>query len=110
LHAGFAADAALVIEVDDTVVAPEQGDSRADFDARRIVAVVAAQHRKMAPGIRVHALFDVFDPGPIHPQRDVVFFFASHRAGMTADAAMLIDEKSVTHFIPFESKQLTIHV
>jgi hypothetical protein len=30
-----------------------------------------------------------------------VFFFTGDRAGVAADAAVLIDEKSVAHFEPF---------
>jgi hypothetical protein len=33
-----------------------------------------------------------------------VLFFAGNRAGMTADAAVLIDDKAVAHFVPFESE------
>jgi hypothetical protein len=33
-----------------------------------------------------------------------MLFFAGHRAGVTSDTAMLIDEKSITHFVPFESE------
>jgi hypothetical protein len=32
-----------------------------------------------------------------------VLFFTGNRAGVTADATILIDDKSVAHFIPFES-------
>jgi hypothetical protein len=32
-----------------------------------------------------------------------VLFFAGDRAGMTADAAVLIDDKAVAHFLPFKS-------
>jgi hypothetical protein len=33
-----------------------------------------------------------------------VLFFTGNRAGVTADATILIDDKSVAHFIPFESE------
>jgi hypothetical protein len=54
--------------------------------------------------IRIAALFDILDPGAINTHRDVVFFFTGNRAGVTADAAILIDDKSVAHFRPSESK------
>jgi hypothetical protein len=33
-----------------------------------------------------------------------VLFLAGNRAGVTADATVLIDNKPVAHFIPFESE------
>jgi hypothetical protein len=105
LHAGFAADAALIIEIDDPVHSAEQSDRRADRDARRIVAVVTAEHGKVPARIRILSLLDVFDPCTIHAYGDVVLFFARDRAGMAADAAMLINEKSVPHFKPFKSEK-----
>jgi hypothetical protein len=66
--------------------------------------VVTSKHREVPARIRVAALLDVLHPGAIHAHRDVMLFFARHRAGMTADAAILIDDKSVAHFIPFESE------
>jgi hypothetical protein len=97
LHAGFAADAALMIEVDDAVRAAKQSHRRANLDARGIVAVVAAKDGEVAARIRVTALLDILDPGAIHSKGDIVFFFAGDRASMTADAAVLIDEKSLAH-------------
>ena len=79
----------------------------ADFNARRVVAMVAAEHREVPARVRVVAFLDVLDPGAIHAHRDVVFFFTGNRAGVTADAAVLIDDKSVAHFIPFESENST---
>ena len=109
LHARLTADAALVIEVNDAVGAAKQRHRRANLDARRVVAVIAAQHRKVASGVWIDTLLDVFDPGPVNSHRDVMFFLTGNRAGMTADAAMLIDEKSVTHYKPFRSTNLAIY-
>jgi hypothetical protein len=39
-----------------------------------------------------------------------VFFFASYRAGVTADATVLIDEKSVAHYKPFRSTNFAVVV
>jgi hypothetical protein len=68
--------------------------------------MVAAQHREVAACIRVIALFDVLHPGAINAHRDVVFFFARNRASVTADATILIDNKSVAHFRPFKIRKL----
>ncbi len=86
----------------------KQRHRRANLDARRVVAVIAAQHGEMAPGIGINTLFDILDPGAVNAERDVVFFFARHRAGVAADAAMLIDEKTVAHYKPFRLTNLTI--
>ena len=101
LHARFAADAALAVEVDDAVGAAKQRDRRTNFDTRRIVAMIAAQHREMTPGVGIATLFNIFDPGAIHAERDVVFFLAGHRARMTADATVVVDDETVAHYIPF---------
>src|SRR5581483_5709956 len=101
LHARLAADAALVVEIDDAVGAAKERHRRADFDARRVVAVIAAQHREVPPRVRVAALLDVFDPRAIHADGDVVLLLAGQRAGMTADAAVLVDDKPVAHYRPF---------
>ena len=69
--------------------------------------MVAAKHREVPAGIRVVALFDVLHPGAIDAHRDVVFFLTGNRASVTADATILIDDKSVAHFIPFESENST---
>ena len=107
-HAGFTADAALVVEVHDPVGPPEQSERRTDRDARRIVAVVAPEHGEVPARVGILSFFDVFDPGAIHADGDVVLFFAGNRTGMAADTAMLINEKSVAHSKPFKSEKLPI--
>jgi hypothetical protein len=68
--------------------------------------MIATEHREVPAGIRVAPLFNILHPCAIHAYRDVVLFFAGHRAGVTADATILIDDKSVAHFIPFELENL----
>src|SRR5678815_3469741 len=62
LHAGLAADAALAVEVHDSVPAPEEGRGRTDLDAGRILAMVAAGDLEGAARVGEHALLDVFHP------------------------------------------------
>ena len=83
------------LEIDDAVGAPKQGDGGTDFYTRRVVAVIAAQHGKMSPRIRIVSLLDVFHPSPVYADGDVVFFLARHRARMAADALAQIDDKPV---------------
>jgi len=59
--------------------------------------MIAAEQREMAPGVRVAPFLNVLDPGPVNSNRDIVFLFTGDRAGMAADAAVLIDDKSVAH-------------
>jgi hypothetical protein len=51
--------------------------------------------------VRKFALLDVLDPGAKDTDRDLMFLFARHRAGVTTDAAVLIDDKSVSHLSTF---------
>jgi hypothetical protein len=59
---------------------------------------VITPHNRKHPGrIRPGALFDILDPGSVDPKRNIVFRLASHRAGVTADALVLVDDKTVSH-------------
>src|SRR5262245_48607627 len=97
LHAGFAADAAIAVEVHDAVIAAEQRGHWADGDARRVVAVIAAEHREEASRVWILALLDVLDPGSKGAERDFVFGFAGDRAGVTSDALAVVDDEAVFH-------------
>jgi hypothetical protein len=57
--------------------------------------VVAAIDEKIAARVGELAFFDVFHPGAIHADRDIVFGFARDSAGMAADALALVDHKGV---------------
>ena len=63
--------------------------------------MIATVDEKIAARVGKLALFDIFDPGAIYAERDVVFFFAGHRARMTADATVVVDDETVAHYIPF---------
>jgi hypothetical protein len=104
LHAGLTADTALVVEVDNAVVSAKKRYGGTYFNTRSVIAMVATEHREVSSRIRVAALFNILHPCAIYAHRDVVLFFAGNRAGVTADATVLIDYKSVAHFIPFESE------
>jgi len=57
--------------------------------------VIASIDKKITARVRELAFFDVFDPGAIHANRNVVFGFASHGAGMAANTLALVDDKGV---------------
>ena len=50
LHARFAADAALVVKINDAVVAAKESDRGTNLDARRGIAMIATQDAEMTPG------------------------------------------------------------
>ncbi len=66
--------------------------------------MIAAQHGEVPPRVRIMSFFDVFNPGPVNTDGDIVFFFAGYGARMTADATVLVDEKSVAHLLQFKSE------
>src|SRR5262249_35256491 len=97
LHAALAADAPGAVEVDDAVGTPVERHRRADRHAGRVVAVVTPQHREVSARLREGPALDVLHRGAKGAQRTPVLFLARHRAGMTADAAALIDHEPVAH-------------
>jgi hypothetical protein len=101
LHARLATDAAATVEVDNPIGSPKQRGRRADLNTRGLVAVIAAQHRKVARSIREFALLNVLDPRPVYPDGDIVLCLACHGAGVATDAAVLIDGETEAHDASF---------
>ena len=97
LHAGFAANAAVGIEIDYAVFALIHRGDRTYRDAGRLLAMVAARNLKYAARVGEDALVDVFDPGPVHAYRHMVLGLARHRAGVASDALSVIDYEAVFH-------------
>ena len=97
LHARLAADAPLAVEVHDAVAPPVERDGGADRDARGVVAVVAAEDREVAPGVRIVSTLDVLHPCAEGAERNAILFLARHGAGVATDALPLIDDEPVAH-------------
>jgi hypothetical protein len=97
LRAGFAADAAARVEINDSVRAREKRRHRTNLDARRIRAVIAAHHGKQSARVRETPFFDVFNPRAINADWNFVFGFTSDGAGVTADAFAIINDKTKIH-------------
>ena len=74
-----------------------EGACGADLDARGVFAMIAAEDAEMTARIRERALFDVFDPGAEDADGDLMLFLAGHRAGVTPDTSVLVDDKTVWH-------------
>ena len=96
LHARLAADARVVVEVDQSVRPLVHRGDRAYLDARWIFAMVAAEHREVPLHVGERADFDVLHPRAEHADRNIVFGLARGGTGVTADAAGLIDDPGPT--------------
>jgi len=103
LHAGFAADAPVAVEIDDPVIASEKSSHRADRYARSVIAVVAPEYREEPPSVRVFALLDVLDPGAKRAKRNLVLGFAGDGTGVASDAFPMVDDKAVFHLVDVSS-------
>ena len=90
-HARFAADADRFIEIDNAVGAFEHRGGWAGGDARRVSALIAARHLMSASRLRKHADVDVFDVCARDGKRNEIFRLARGGAGVTADAARMVD-------------------
>ena len=63
--------------------------------------MIASIDKKITARVGELAFFDVFDPGAIDANGDVVFGFAGHGAGMAADTLALVDDKGVFRHVGF---------
>jgi hypothetical protein len=102
LHATLAADASLIVKIDDSVGAPVEGFGGANGNAGGRIAVVTSHHPEVAAGVRKFALLDVLHPGAKDAQWNLVFLLARHRAGVTTDTSILIYDESVSHTSEFD--------
>jgi hypothetical protein len=59
--------------------------------------VIAPEHRKEPPRVRVLAFLDVFDPGSKLAQRNFILGLASDGARVAANAFAVIDDETVSH-------------
>src|SRR5882672_5145895 len=93
-HAGFAADANRLVEVDYAVGALEHRRRRTGRDARRMRTLITAGHLVRAAHLwkNAYAYVDVLDIGPRDADGHDVFRLARRRARMTADTASVVDD------------------
>jgi hypothetical protein len=97
LHATLAANAALVVEVYDSIRTAEEGVGGADFDAGGSVTMVTSHHPKVAPGLRELSGLHIFHPRSKHSDGNLVLFFTSQGTCVTADTSLVIDDKPIAH-------------
>jgi hypothetical protein len=105
LHAGFAPDATVGVEIDNPVFALIHRGHGTNSDAGRLRAMIATRHLKYAARIWEQSLLDVFDPSPVHADRHLVFGFARHGTSVTSDALAIIDYEAVLHAMGRLSKK-----
>jgi hypothetical protein len=77
----------------------EKGNRGAYLNTGRNFAVVTSKYGKMTAGIWKFPLLDVLHPCPIYTNGNIVLFLARNRTGVTADTAILVNDKTVTHFL-----------
>ena len=98
-HAGFAADADRFVKIYDAVGALEHRGGWARGHARRMRALVATRHLMRATDLRKHADINVLDVRARDADGNDVFRLARSGAGMTTDAAGVIDHFGPLHAI-----------
>ena len=64
---------------------------RTRFKAGRVFALHAQRGQKIAGDFGIRAVLPVINLGAIAAERDVVFDFAGHRAGVAANAALNVE-------------------
>ena len=99
LHTHFAADAVLVIEINDSIVADEQRRGGARLDARSIGAVIAPHNTHFTRCGGVLPLVHVLHPGSKLAYRYIMLDLTRHRACVTTDTCALIYCKAVTQCV-----------
>ncbi len=95
LHTSLASNATPIVKVDDSVVPGVKSGDRTDCHAGCIVTMIAPHDRKQSTRVWELALLDILHPSSVDSDRDAVFAFAGNRAGVTANTATVVDDKSV---------------
>jgi hypothetical protein len=86
-----------MIEVYDSIRTAEEGVGGANLDAGSVVTVVTSHYAEVASGFGELAGLHVFHPGPEHSDGHLVFLFTRHRARVTPDTSVLVDNEPVAH-------------
>ncbi len=97
LHTRPATDAGVAIDIDNSIRAFLERIDGTDRDAGRVGTLVAPKYGKVSANIRELTELGILDRGPEVADRNVVLSFASHCAGVAADAPRLIDDESKLH-------------
>src|SRR5712692_7243154 len=104
---GFAADADVLVEIDDAIGAAVHGRGGTSGDTGRVITLVAAGDLKGAASGRELSDVDVLDVGAIHAEGDGVLRLTGSAAGVTADAAGLVDDLPPLHRFGHRAERIT---
>jgi hypothetical protein len=97
LQTGFAADADSRVKFHDTIRPLIHSRHGANSHTRRIGAVIAASHLKVAPHIGKGALFYILDPGTVNTQGNPVLRFAGRATGVATNALAVVYQEAIVH-------------
>jgi hypothetical protein len=97
LCAGFAANAAPAVEIDDSIFTSKQRRHGTDLDTRSVSAMVTTHYRKQPARVGKRALFDVLYPSPVNTDRHFMLGLAGNSAGVAADALSVVDYEAKIH-------------
>lgn len=95
LQTGLTTNADVRVKLDDTVIALIHRRDGAYPDAGRICTMVAPRDLELTSHVRVRARLDALHPCTVHAERDFVLALARRRAGVTADAPVIPNQKPV---------------
>ena len=59
--------------------------------------MIAPHYRKQPPRVGKRPFLDIFDPGAIYANRDLVFSFTGNSAGVTTDTFSVVDYEAIIH-------------
>src|SRR5688572_31682013 len=90
-HARLAADADRFIKIDNPISAFEHRGRRAGGNTRSMSALIATRHLVSAARLWKHADINMFDVSARDGKRNEVFRLARRSAGMTSDAACVVN-------------------
>ena len=97
LHTGFATNAAVVIEIDNSIFPRVERLHRAYLHTGRVRTVIAAHYGEDSPSIGKLSLFNLFNIGSVDADGNIVFAFTGRGASVTTDAFSIVNNKSVSH-------------
>jgi len=97
LHAAFAANTSRIIKIYDSIRAAVKSMGGTNLDAGGRIAVITSHDAEVAAGVRELAFLNILHPGAKDTDRHLVFLFARHRTGVTANTSVLINYKAVAH-------------
>jgi hypothetical protein len=98
LHAGFATNAAVIVEIDNSVFPRIKRLHWADLNTGCVGTMIAAHYGEDSPCIGKLSLFNLFNIGSVDTDGNIVLTFTGRGACVTTDAFSIVNNKSVSHW------------